>query len=407
MVTLWPLFFGLSLIGLAIGVQGSLLGFRAETEGFRGPLIGILMSAYYGGFLAGAMLAPRLIASVGHIRTFGAVSALASITILVHASFIEPMTWAAMRFLTGFAFSSIFVVSESWLNQAANNSNRGQILSVYMVIQLAGTTAGQFMLNLSDPAGFGLFILISVMVSFAAIPILMTVIATPAPEIAERVSIAHLWRRAPMGVIGIVLVQWCVSIVFGMGAVYAAKLGMNVSEVAIFMGSMMGGAMLLQWPLGQISDRVDRRWVIGFSAIVSVVFAVLASREQQAGPWLYVCSFIFGGFCLSQYSLVVALIHDHLKPSEMVPASGTIVMICGLVAILGPIMVAFAMEIWGLASYFLMLAGALAILAVTAIWRVLTIPALPAEYKIHSVIQAPVTPVGSVLLAEEKEVDSD
>ena len=154
LISLWPLFFGLALVGLAIGVQGSLLGFRAELEGFRDASIGFLMSAYYIGFLAGAVLAPKLIISVGHIRTFGAVSALASITILVHASFVEPMTWASMRFLTGFAFSSIFVVCESWLNQASSNDTRGQILSVYMVIQLAGTTGGQFMLNLADPAGF-------------------------------------------------------------------------------------------------------------------------------------------------------------------------------------------------------------------------------------------------------------
>lgn len=406
-VTLWPLFFGLSLIGLAVGVQGSLLGFRAELEGFRSSLIGILMSAYYAGFLVGALLAPRLIVSVGPIRTFGAVSALASITILVHASFVEPLTWAAMRFLTGFAFSSIFVVSESWLNQAASNENRGQILSIYMVIQLAGVTAGQFMLNLADPAGFALFILISVMVSFAAIPILMAVMATPPAEESHRVSIAHLWRRAPMGVIGIVLVQLCTSVVFGMGAVYGAMSGMDVSEVASFMGAMMAGAMFLQWPLGQISDRVDRRWVIGFSAIVAVVFAVLASQQREAGPWLYLYSFVFGGFCLSQYSLVVALMHDHLRPAEIVPASGTIVMISGLVAICGPIMVAFAMEIWGLGAYFLMLAGMLALLAVTSIWRVLTIPALPPEYKTHSTIQAPATPVGSVLHPEEKEVSQD
>ena len=403
-VNLWPLFFGLSLIGLAVGVQGSLLGYRAELEGFKDSLIGLVMSAYFAGFLLGSLFTPRMIVRVGHIRTFGAVTALASITILVHASFVEPWTWAGMRLLTGFAFSSIYVVAESWLNQAATNENRGQLLSVYMVILLAGTCAGQFMLNLADPSGFTLFILISVMVSFAAIPILMTVLPTPAIEQTERVSVAHLWRRAPMGVMGIILVQWATSVVFGMGAVYAAKLGLSVSEVAWFMGAIMAGGMVLQWPLGKLSDHVDRRWVMGVSSVFAAIAAYLATGIYEPGLWLYGCAFFFGGFCLSQYSLVVALTQDHVRPAEIVPASGTIVMLSGLVSISGPLMVALGISWFGLDSFFPMLAGVLLLMAVISIWRVLTVPALPPEYKTHSTIQAPVSPVGSVLHPEEKEV---
>ena len=403
-VNLWPLFFGLSLIGLAVGVQGSLLGVRAELEGFSDALIGVVMSAYFAGFLAGSLLAPKLILRVGHIRTFGAVTALASVTILIHASFVEPWTWATMRLLTGFAFSCIYVVAESWLNQAASNENRGQLLSIYMVILLAGTCAGQFMLNLADPSGFALFILISVMVSFAAIPILMTVLPSPVPEDTERVSVGHLWKRAPMGVIGIILVQWCTAVVFGMGAVYAAKMGMTVSEVAWFMGAIMGGGMVLQWPLGKLSDLMDRRWVMGFASLLAVAAAMAAAGEESPGTELYFYAFLFGGFCLSQYSLVVALTHDHLRPAEIIPASGTIVMLSGWVSIFGPLMVAAGIAFWGLDSFFPMLAGVLLLMAAISIWRVIFIPALPAEYKTHSTMQAPATPVGSVLHPEEKEV---
>ena len=194
-LSVWPLFLGLSLIGLAVGVQGSLLGVRAELEGFEDFLIGLLMSCYFAGFLGGSMLAPRIIERVGHIRIFAAVSAVASVTILVHALYVNPWAWAAMRLLTGFAFSCIYVASESWLNQASSNETRGQILAIYMTILLAGVCAGQFLLNVADPQDFTLFILISVMVSVAAVPILLTVIATPHIEETERVSIAHLWRR--------------------------------------------------------------------------------------------------------------------------------------------------------------------------------------------------------------------
>lgn len=400
-LSVWPLFLGLSLIGLAVGVQGSLLGVRAELEGFEDYLIGLLMSCYFAGFLGGSMLAPRIIERVGHIRIFAAVSAVASVTILVHALYVEPWTWAVMRLLTGFAFSCIYVASESWLNQASSNETRGQLLAIYMTILLAGVCAGQFMLNLADPMDFTLFILISVMVSVAAVPILLTVVTTPHIEETERVSIAHLWRRSPMGVIGIVMSQWMTSVVFGMGAVYATRMGMTVSEVAYFMGSMMAGGMILQWPLGKLSDHIDRRWVLGGASIAALVAALMASEEDIASDRLYLLAFIFGGFCLSLYSIVAALTNDHLRPSEIVPASGTMVLLAGLTSITGPITVAFWMDLFGLDSFFQILAVSLFILAVISIWRVLTIPALPAEYKTQSSILVATNPVGTVLHVEE------
>jgi MFS family permease len=195
-----------------------------------------------------------------------------------------------------------------------------------------------------------------------------------------------------MGVIGLVLVQWCSSMVYGMGAVYAAKLALDASEVALFMGAIMGGAMLVQWPLGQLSDVIDRRWVMGGASLLAVAAAVYAS------------ALVFGGFSLSQYSLVVASIHDHLRPAEMTPASGTIVLLSGLVSVAGPISVSVALAWFGLQSFFLMMGGILGLMAVISIWRVLTIPALPPEYKTTTTVQTPVSPVGSVLHPEEKEV---
>lgn len=403
-ISVWPLFMGLSLIGLAVGVQGSLLGVRAELEGFEDSLIGLLMSCYFAGFLGGSLLAPKLIERVGHIRIFAALSAVASVTILVHSIYVEPWTWALMRLLTGFAFSSIYIVTESWLNQAARNETRGQILAIYMTILLAGTCAGQFMLKLADPAGFTLFILISVMVSVAAVPILLTVVTAPIIEETPRVTIAHLWHRTPMGVIGIILAQWTSSVVFGMGAVYAAKLGMSVEEVAYFMASIMGGGMILQWPLGKMSDMIDRRWVLGVSSFIALVAAVLASQEMAASPRLYLLSFIFGGFSLSLYSLVAALTNDHLRPNEIVPASGTVVLVSGWTSITGPVAVAFLMQYYGVQSFFLIMAVALGLLGVISIWRVLTIAPLPAEYKTQSTLQVATNPVGTVLQVEEEEV---
>jgi MFS family permease len=405
-ISIWPLFAGLSLIGLAVGVQGSLLGMRAELEGFDDYLIGLLMSCYFAGFLAGSLLTPRMIQRVGHIRIFAALSAVASVTILIHAIYVEPWAWALMRLFTGFAFSTIYVVSESWLNQSSNNANRGQILSIYTTILLAGICAGQFMLNLANPMDFTLFILISVMVSIAAVPILLSVIITPAIEETERVSIRHLWYRTPMGVTGIILSQWVSSILFGMGAVYATKLGFSVYQVANFMGAMMAGGMILQWPLGKLSDMVDRRWVMSVACLFAVFFALLISRESEASIRLYLLIFMFGGCSLSLYSIVVALTNDHLRPSEIVPASGTIVLISGLTSITGPITAVFWLQIFGLQSFFVLLASCLLLLAGISLWRLLTIEALPSEYKGQVILQAATAPVGTILHAEDEPIEA-
>ena len=402
-VSIWPLFAGLSLIGLAIGVQGSLLGVRAQLEGFDSYLIGVLMSCYYAGFLIGSRLAPRMIHRVGHIRIFAALSAIASVTILVHALYVQPWAWALMRLLTGFAFSVIYVVSESWLNQASTNANRGQILSIYTTILLTGICAGQFMLNLAPPTDFTLFILISVMVSIAGVPILLSAVTAPAIEEIQRVSMAQLWYRTPMGVTGIILSQWVSSIIFSIGAVYVSKLGMSVYEVANFMGALMAGGMILQWPLGKISDHIDRRWVIGLSSLVAAAIAILISFETAASAKLYLLAFVFGGFSLSMYSVVVALTNDHLRPHEIVPASGTVILIAGITSVTGPITAVVWQQSLGEQSLFLLLATSLLLLAAISIWRVLTIPALPAEYKTQSTLQAAAIQVGTILHAEEEQ----
>ena len=187
-----------------------------------------------------------------------------------------------------------------------------------------------------------------------------------------------------------------------MGAVYAAKLGFTISEVANFMGAMMAGGMIFPWPLGKLSDQVDRRWVMGFSCLAAVVVAIFISFESQASATLYFLIFLFGGFSLSLYSLVVALTNDHLRPKEIIPASGTVILIAGLTSITGPISAVFWLDIFGVQSFFILLAACLLLLGGISIWRVLTIPALPEEYKVQSVLQAATMPVGSVLHAEEE-----
>jgi MFS family permease len=166
----WALFFGLSLLMLGIGLQGTLLGLRATLEGFDATVIGAVMSSYFVGFLFGSWATPRFVRRVGHIRVFAALASLTSTTALLHALQVEPVSWAMLRFVTGMAMAGLYVICESWLNHGSTNETRGRILSIYTIISYAFFGAGQLLLNLGDPTGFTLFILISVLMSLSLEP---------------------------------------------------------------------------------------------------------------------------------------------------------------------------------------------------------------------------------------------
>ena len=402
-LSIWPLFFGLTLIGISIGMQGSLLGIRAELENFNDFLIGLLMSSYFGGFLLGSLLAPKHIRRVGHIRIFGALSAVASITILLHALFINPWIWMLMRFLSGFAFSTIYVVSESWLNKASSNSDRGQILSIYATTLLLGICIGQFLLTIADPFKIDLFISISLIISIAAIPILLSGVKEPSIEEGDRITIKLLWRRTRIGVFAIALSQWVASIVFSMGAVYAIKIGFNQNQTAYFMGCLMMGGMFLQWPLGKLSDKFDRRWIIGLSSIFGAFCSILILFCDKPNLFFYLSTFLFGGFSLSLYSIIVAFTNDHLRPNEITSASGTIILIGGLASMIGPLTSVLWFTKFGAETLFLMFTYSLFLVGIISIYRVLTIPALPRRYKVDSTIQVAPTPIGTIL-SQDSEI---
>ena len=402
-LSIWPLFFGLTLIGISIGMQGSLLGIRAELENFNDFLIGLLMSSYFGGFLLGSLLAPKHIRRVGHIRIFGALSAVASITILLHALFINPWIWMLMRFLSGFAFSTIYVVSESWLNKASSNSDRGQILSIYATTLLLGICIGQFLLTIADPFKIDLFILISLIISIAAIPILLSGVKGPSIEEGDRITIKLLWRRTRIGVFAIALSQWVASIVFSMGAVYAIKIGFNQNQTAYFMGCLMMGGMFLQWPLGKLSDKFDRRWIIGLSSIFGAFCSILILFCDKPNLFFYLSTFLFGGFSLSLYSIIVAFTNDHLRPNEITSASGTIILIGGLASMIGPLTSVLWFTKFGAETLFSMFTYSLFLVGIISIYRVLTIPALPRRYKVDSTIQVAPTPIGTIL-SQDSEI---
>ncbi len=386
----WALLLGMGMLMLGNGLQGSLLGIRAVSEGFGTTVTGLVMTGYYVGFLAGSTLTPRIVLNVGHVRVFSALASLASVAILVHAAAVEPLTWAAMRFVTGFAYAGLYVVAESWLNDRATNESRGQLLSVYMVVLFSGLALGQLLLNVADPAGVFLFLLTSVMISLAIVPISLTAGPTPAFETITKISIRQLYRLSPLGVLGASATGMAHGTLFALGAVYGERIGLSVAEISLLMGVAVTGGIVAQWPIGRLSDRFDRRRVITAVALLAAIFALLAAIFGGTSFALLLgLTFLLGCMTLPMYSLCIAHTNDYLKPTQMVRAGATLVLAGGIGACLGPPAAATLMGAVGPVAFFAFLAGVHAAIGLFAVYRMTRRASKPVEE------QVPTVPVGS------------
>ena len=375
----WTLFFGLLLIMAGNGLQVVLLGTRATEAGFNNLATGIVMAGYYLGIFLGSIGVPLLLRNVGHVRVFGAMSALASSAVLLHAAFTDPWIWAFMRVVTGFSFAGMYIVCESWLNDKSTNETRGQMLSLYMIVTMAGMGIGQMMISFGSDGGIGLFLVASVMVSLAVVPILVTVGKAPEFEAPETISLRRLIQISPLAVVGLVINGIAVAMVFGMGAVYGRSIGMSNTEVGYFMTAPVVGALILQYPVGRLSDRFDRRAVILAVAIVGVITVGMASQFGMDQFYLLLlCMLVFGGVLFPMYSLFIAHANDFLTPSQMVAVASGLVMVNGAGAIIGSPLAALAIEYLGVGSYFPMVTATQIAIAMVVLVRMTRRSSVPA-----------------------------
>lgn len=406
----WPLFLGLALLMLGNGLQGTLISWRATFEGFSASSTGWIMTGYYTGFLVGSLHAPKLVNSVGHIRVFAALASLASAAVLLQIIFINPQSWFFMRLITGFCFAGIYVVVESWLNASTNNSSRGQMLSFYMFISYGGLAGGQWLMNIASPSGFELFLLSSILLSIALVPILVS--KTQVPEIGapSSLNISKLYKIAPAGVFAIFVAATAHGAMFGMGAVFAVKAGLAVSELALFMSSFIALGALAQWPLGWLSDRMDRRLVLLGSAILATAFSFLL-MTIEAEHWLFYTLFAFlGAVSLPIYSIAVAHTNDRLAPEQMAGASSTLVLIFGIGSILGPTVSGYILSIYNAAGFLFYLGISHAIVAMGMAFYILRRGAVidEAQTQYHLVpLRSSAIVMEALALEAEESIDSD
>ena len=272
----WALLFGMMLLMIGNGLHGTLLGVRGEIEQFSTFQMSIVMSAYFVGFLGASRMAPDMIRRVGHVRVFAALASFISAVLVLFPLIANPWVWALGRVIIGFCFCGVYVTAESWLNNAATNENRGQSLSLYMIIQMLGLVVGQGLLMLADPGGFVLFIVISILVSLSFAPILLSITPTPAFETTNPMQLKQLIVTSPLGCVGMFLLGGVFSVQFGMASVFGAEISLTLAEISAFAAAFYIGAMLVQYPVGWMSDRMDRRQLIMGLSVMGTGGAILA-----------------------------------------------------------------------------------------------------------------------------------
>lgn len=365
----WALFLGMFMLMIGNGLQGTLLGLRGDMEGFSTFALSVVMSAYFVGFLFSSQLTPKLIGRVGHVRVFAALGSTISAVLIMYPMLVDPWVWTFGRVVIGFCFCGVYVTAESWLNDASTNETRGQALSLYLMVQMAGIVAAQYIVSQGDVSGYILFILPSIFVSLAFAPILLSI--RPMPQFAQTkpMTIRSLIDASPLGCVGMFLLGGVFSAQFGMSAIYGARVGLSVSQISVFVSVIYVAALVAQYPIGWLSDRLDRRLLIMGVGFVGGLGALLAYAVPDNFTIILISAAILGGTSNPLYALLIAYTNDYLEKEDMAAASGGLLFINGIGAIAGPIIVGAMMDGLGANGYWMFSAVLMLIMGVYAAFR--------------------------------------
>lgn len=385
--SIFSLLLGTALLLLGIGLQSTLVGLRAVIEGFPTDIIGYVMSSYFVGFAVGTYLCPPLIHRVGHIRAFAAMAAIAASIATAYLLVINPFAWGVLRILTGVCMVGLYMVVESWINTLAPNNLRGQFFSAYMVITFIAMALSQYLLLFADISGYSLFVLSSIFISISLVPIALTRIEQPVQVIAPKLKLRSVYVDSPLGVIGTLFSGLVMGAFWGMMPVYSLKYGLDTSATVLLISLTIIGGAILQWPIGKISDHLDRRVVLCASSFIAAAIAItnfFYTYDKQL--LLYTSYFIYGGFAFSLYSLSVAHVNDRLQSEQALDASRTLLQLYGLGAVLGPAVAGVLMDQYGYQYLLLLFAITLGTLGAYSIYRIYLLKA-PAAVEQEPFIQ--------------------
>ena len=404
----WALFLGMFMLMVGNGLQGTLLGVRGGLENFSTFGMSIVMSAYFLGFLGGSRLAPEMIRRVGHVRVFAALGSTISAVLILYPVLVEIWAWTLGRIVIGFCFSGVYVTAESWLNNAATNENRGKSLSLYMLAQMSGIVVAQGILSIGDVEGFILFIIPSVLVSLAFAPILLSVQPTPAFEATKPMRLKTLIETSPLASVGMFLLGGVFAAQFGMTAVYGTQAGLSVGQISLLVSVIYIAALAAQYPIGWISDRMDRRVLIVGLAALGGIGGLIAAISGGNFYVILVGAAMIGGTSNPLYALLIAYANDFLEHDEMPAASAGFIFINGVGAIAGPVLLGWLMGVFGASAFWVAVAALMLAMAGYGIVRMLQRPSDTAveDQTSYAPVMANASPV-AMDMAQEVYIETE
>ena len=362
---------GVALLMIGAGGLSTILAFRMGEADYPAIIVGLVTSLYFIGIVMGTRACHHIISTVGHIRAFAALGSLMSAATLAHAITPDPFVWGFLRFIVGFATVGMFMCTESWLNEKSSNEIRGQVFSLYQVVLYLGQGAGQFLINVPDETGALLYILTSVLMSLAILPVVLTRVAAPTLPKPTRFKIGRLWGISPTGMTTSMLSGVIMGAFYGVGALFAEQSGLDKNQTAQFMGAVIIGGLILQYPIGKMSDKYDRRLIIlGVAIGTALICMALINHGRANGIGLLVLSAMFGGSSFTLYPLAVAYTNDFLTPEDLVPASGGLIVSYGVGAASGPLIASLVMDAFGAGGLFGFVGCVSIILAVFIAFRI-------------------------------------
>jgi len=394
----WALFVGMFMLMVGNGLQGTLLGLRGEAEGFSTLALSIVMSAYFLGFLFSSRFTPELIRRVGHVRVFAALGSLISAVLVAYPVLVEPWAWAIGRVIIGFCFCGVYITAESWLNDASSNENRGKSLSLYMIVQMAGIVVAQWIVSRGDVSGYVLFIIPSILVSLAFAPVLLSVRPMPAFETTKPMNVLDLIKTSPLACFGMFMLGGVFAAQFGMSAVYASRVGLTVGEVSFFVSAIYVSALVLQYPIGWLSDRMDRRVLIIWISLVGGFGSLIAFFVPGSFFLIILSGAIVGGTSNPLYALLIAYANDYLQKEDMAAASGGLLFINGVGAIAGPLIVGVMMDVIGNNGFWLFTAALMLMIGFYGLYR--ATQRSRSDMETETVPYAPVSAASTPIAAE-------
>lgn len=394
---------GLLLMGLAL--LSTALGIRAVEEGFSDTVTGLVMASYFGGFIAGGYLVPDMIRRIGPIRSFAVLAAIASASAFLPTLLVHPVLWAVLRFVIGICLVGLYMVLESWLNSLASNDKRAQIFAVYMIVTLGAHALGQFLLLLDPGAQANAFGIAAIFFSLGLVPVALTRLPEPQPVATPSLHLKQLYEISPLSVAGAFAGGLATSSFWALGAVYAYRSEMSALQIVLFMSITIMGGVILQWPIGRLSDHIDRRKILLLVTLLSVLAALIAAT-LPAGEfiWLYITVFLLGGMMFPIYSLSVAYLNDRISSEDSLDASRGLLLMYGGGALLGPILAGESMRQTGPNGLFYYIAVILLLFVLFTIRRMQTSDPTPeAERSVF----VPMTRTSQVVLEMDPRVDSE